>query len=182
MWGWASTTSTAKQYYRRNDLQGEVRRNQAEEKLTLVFYFQICQVVSHRVHHWANLQSQSSGCSYPPDGHSPDRCDHHPRQEPLHRRLRLIRENREQMHQKLLVFLQDSHIVENFLFFILELVMIIMYGIRSYATKQAYLSVGYACCAFIIMMFINRLVEAGLGIRAIIRGVLRGCEQQGPRD
>lgn len=37
--------------------------------------------------------------------------------------------------------------------------MIIMYGVRSYASKEVYLSVGYACCAFIIMMFINGLVR-----------------------
>lgn len=37
--------------------------------------------------------------------------------------------------------------------------MIIMYGVRSDAGKDSYLSIGYACCAFIIMMFINALVR-----------------------
>lgn len=34
-----------------------------------------------------------------------------------------------------------------------------MYGTRSYAKKDSYMSTGYACCAFIIIMFINALVR-----------------------
>lgn len=56
-------------------------------------------------------------------------------------------------------YYQISHIIENVLFFILELVMIIMYGLRSYANKDSYMSVGYACCAFIIMLFVNALTR-----------------------
>jgi hypothetical protein len=34
-----------------------------------------------------------------------------------------------------------------------------MYGIRSNANKDSYLSTGYAVCAFIIMLFANALVR-----------------------
>lgn len=34
-----------------------------------------------------------------------------------------------------------------------------MYGIRTYASKESYLSTGYAACAFIIMLLVNGLIR-----------------------
>lgn len=34
-----------------------------------------------------------------------------------------------------------------------------MYGIRGYASKDSYLSTGYAACAFIIMLLVNGLIR-----------------------
>lgn len=39
-----------------------------------------------------------------------------------------------------------------------------MYAIRSSASKAVYLNIGYACCAFIIIMFINALVRLAWGL------------------
>ena len=42
--------------------------------------------------------------------------------------------------------------------------MVIMYGVRSFANKITYLNIGYAACAFIIIMFINALVRLAWGL------------------
>jgi hypothetical protein len=37
--------------------------------------------------------------------------------------------------------------------------MLIMYGSRTLTNKFKYLSIGYACCAFIIFLFINGFIR-----------------------
>lgn len=66
------------------------------------------------------------------------------------------------------IFYRISHIIENALFVILEVIMIIMHA-SSNASKESYLSIGYACCAFIIMMFIN-------GLLRVVWGFIRSFE------
>jgi hypothetical protein len=59
--------------------------------------------------------------------------------------------------------------------------MIIMYGIREHGTKESYLATGYACCAFIIIMFINGLMRVVWGaVRIFELGSenIKGRDQQ----
>lgn len=49
--------------------------------------------------------------------------------------------------------------MENVLFFVLELILVIMFGRRSLADKVEYFSIGYAACAFVILLLINGLIR-----------------------
>jgi hypothetical protein len=52
-----------------------------------------------------------------------------------------------------------SHIIENVLFIILAIILIIMYARRTTADKGSHMSTGYAFSAFVVMMLINALVR-----------------------
>ena len=54
-----------------------------------------------------------------------------------------------------------SHIIQNILFFILELILVIMYARRTLDSRENYFSIGYAASAFVILLLINGLVRVG---------------------
>jgi hypothetical protein len=84
--------------------------------------------------------------------------------------------------RKYWTYYRYSHIVENLLFFLLEIIMIIMFGLRSNSdNKDSYLSTGYACIAFIIMLLINglmRLVWGFIRIFELCSEDLKSRDQQ----
>ena len=56
-----------------------------------------------------------------------------------------------------------SFVIQNFLFFILEIIIIIMHGMKLEASRDEYLGVGYAACAFVILLLANGLIRVGWG-------------------
>lgn len=56
-----------------------------------------------------------------------------------------------------------SFVIQNFLFLILEVIIIIMHGIKLKATREEYLSAGYAACAFVILLLANGLIRVAWG-------------------
>ena len=48
--------------------------------------------------------------------------------------------------------------------------MIIMYAVRDKASTYDYMHIGYACCAFVILLLLNGLVRLAIGFAKIVEG------------
>ena len=59
-------------------------------------------------------------------------------------------------------------IVQNVLFIILEIILIIMFATRNNADTESYLSIGYAATSFVILLLVNGLVRLGWGMITFI--------------
>lgn len=60
--------------------------------------------------------------------------------------------------------------LQSFLFALLELFILITYAVRDKASNNAYLGLGYFCCAIVVVLLLNGLVRLVWGFIKIVEG------------
>jgi hypothetical protein len=65
-----------------------------------------------------------------------------------------------------------TSVIQNFLFILLEIFIVIMYAVRDNSATEVYMALGYTCCGIVVALLLNGIVRMAWGVVKIVEAAV----------